>query len=137
MKFTKGTSGNPAGRKRGSRNRATQLRAQLETDVPDILKTIIASAKAGDMAAARMILDRVLPPLRAVDLPQTIEATGETLASLAESIVRASMRGEIPADTARELASALSAVARVKVIDDLETRLARLEQHHEETNRQT
>jgi len=38
-----------------------KLRAALEADLPDILNTLTTAARQGDTAAAKLILDRVLP----------------------------------------------------------------------------
>lgn len=61
--FQRGCSGNPSGKPRGTRNRATIL---LETithgDLDAIIATIVDKAKAGDLVAAKLILDRVAPP---------------------------------------------------------------------------
>jgi hypothetical protein len=60
--FQKGTSGNPAGRPRGARHRATVLAEKLmEEDVAKIVASVISAAKAGDMTAARVVLDRLVP----------------------------------------------------------------------------
>lgn len=134
-KFKAGESGNPHGRPRGIADKRTALARQLDKSGADLLAKLVADAMAGNTTAAQFLLSRLLPPAR--PLPEAVQVQGETLAGLAENLVRASLRGEVSPDTARELASALSAVARVKVIDDLETRLAKLEQQHEATTRQT
>ena len=46
-KFTKGQSGNPAGRPPGSRSFQTQLRAALEEHGEEILEKLIERAKRG------------------------------------------------------------------------------------------
>ena len=125
--FKAGESGNPNGRPRGVPDKRNKLRSQLESAAPDLICKAVELATAGDVAALRICLDRVLPPLRPVDMPQAVQAAGETLASLAESIVRASRRGEIPADTARAWAGALFAVGRLQELTEFEKRLSTLE----------
>lgn len=74
-RFKPGQSGNPAGKPKGAVNKLTILRNKIlqrsETlvlnDMEDILKAVIAQAKKGDMTAARLILDRVLPTRKAVE----------------------------------------------------------------------
>ena len=66
--WAKGQSGNPRGKPAGS-GAVQKLRAALEGDIPEILAALAAQAKAGDVGAARLILDRVLPPLKAVEQP--------------------------------------------------------------------
>lgn len=72
-KFTKGMSGNPRGRPKGSKNKSTILREAMENktdrmlsrEVPKVLKVVIAAAIKGDMSAAKMILDRAVPVIKA------------------------------------------------------------------------
>ena len=74
-KFQKGMSGNPKGRPKGSKNKSTILREAMETktdrmlsrEVPKVLKVVIAAAIKGDMSAAKMILDRAVPVIKAGD----------------------------------------------------------------------
>jgi hypothetical protein len=65
MLFQKGQSGNPAGRPRGSRNRATALfRDLLEDNAEAIVRKAISLAKTGDMSAVRVCMDRLAPARR-------------------------------------------------------------------------
>ena len=73
--FKKGQSGNPAGRTKGSKNRATLLAiAAMEGELGAIVKRIIDAAKAGDMAAARLVVDKLIPAAKdrpvSIKLPQ-------------------------------------------------------------------
>jgi hypothetical protein len=73
--FKKGLSGNPGGRPKGSKNKSTILREAMESktdrmlsrEVPKVLKVVIAAAIDGDMTAAKMILDRAVPVIKAGD----------------------------------------------------------------------
>ncbi len=61
--FAPGESGNPSGRPRGSRNKATlAVLALMENEAEEITRKAIEAAKAGDMAAIKLILERLLPP---------------------------------------------------------------------------
>lgn len=73
--FPKGKSGNPRGRPKGSKNSTTILKEALkqdfdkalQKDFSKIMKAIVDKAKEGDMVAAKMILDRVVPVTKAID----------------------------------------------------------------------
>jgi hypothetical protein len=63
--FTKGRSGNPAGKPRGARHRATlAAEALLDGEAEALTRKAIELALAGDPIAMRLRLDRILPPRR-------------------------------------------------------------------------
>lgn len=59
-----GQSGNPAGRKPGS-GEVAALRAGIREHVPAIVQKLVEAALAGDTGAARLLLERVIPPMKA------------------------------------------------------------------------
>ena len=68
--FEPGVSGNPNGRPRGSRNKTTlALESLLDGQATALTQKAIDLALAGDMAALRLCLDRILPPRK--DRPVT------------------------------------------------------------------
>jgi len=63
--FTKGQSGNPAGKPKGARHRATlAAEALLDGEAEALTRKAIELALAGDPIALRLCLDRILPPRR-------------------------------------------------------------------------
>ncbi len=65
-RFQRGRSGNPSGRPRGAKTTVKLLASEFisDDDVRQVMATVVAAAKGGDMTAAGMVLDRVLPKLR-------------------------------------------------------------------------
>ncbi len=125
--FRKGESGNPRGRPRGS-GPAAKVRAAIAEDVPVIIKRLAELAKSGDVAAARVLLDRVVPALKAETLPVSIPGIDVgTLAERAQAALSAVGRGEVAPDTAATLVAAVGALARIIEVDELERRIAALE----------
>lgn len=62
--FRPGQSGNPAGKPKGTRHRATMLAEQLlDGEAEAMIRTVIEKAKQGDMVALRLCLDRIVPPV--------------------------------------------------------------------------
>jgi hypothetical protein len=61
--FLPGKSGNPGGRKRGAVNLTAQLKSRLtQEDAVAIVARLIGLAKAGDLAAVKLLLDRIDGP---------------------------------------------------------------------------
>src|ERR1700751_5046613 len=61
--FPKGVSGNPHGCARGSRHKASLLSERLmEGDAEEGVRAVVPAAKNGDMTAAPIILELLLPP---------------------------------------------------------------------------
>jgi hypothetical protein len=63
--FTKGQSGNPAGKPKGAKDKRTELRALLRPHAEDLVAKAVELAKAGDTTALRICIDRLIPPIRA------------------------------------------------------------------------
>lgn len=66
MTFQPGQSGNPSGRPKGSTNK--QL-AMLREAVEQVLPLVVERALAGDADAQKLILEKGLPKLKAVEAP--------------------------------------------------------------------
>jgi hypothetical protein len=126
MAFQKGRSGNPKGRPRGT-GKVAALREQIAEHVPSIVKHLIDAALAGDMQAARLLLDRALPPLRAEDGTVKINLPVDSLSAQGEAILQAAARGQITPAQASAMTTALTGLARIKEISELEERIAALE----------
>lgn len=126
-KWRPGETGNPRGRPKGS-GKVAALREGIAKDVPAILKAMIAKAIGGDAAAARLVLERVLPPLKPAELavPLALPA-GAGLTAQGEAIVSAMASGEIAPAQAAALLAGLGALARIKELDEMEARIRRLE----------
>lgn len=68
--FKKGVSGNPAGRPKGSKSQSILIRDKLidalEKDAVEVVKAIVKKALDGDMTAAKIIMDRLIPQQKAI-----------------------------------------------------------------------
>jgi len=121
-----GQSGNPKGRPKGS-GEVGRLRAAISEAVPGILAGLIEKARAGDVQAARLLLERVLPAVKPVELPEAVPLEGETLTQQGQSVLRLLAEGELGPMQAAALLGAIGQLARVAEIDDLARRIEALE----------
>ncbi|MEB2316308.1 MAG: DUF5681 domain-containing protein [Xanthomonadaceae bacterium] len=129
--WPKGVSGNPAGRPKGS-GLAGELRKAIAVEAGDILAALIERAKAGDVQAARALLDRIVPSLKPESAPVHVPGLADagSLAERAESVLQAVGAGDVPPDVAAALVAAVGALARIHELDEIERRIATLEESH-------
>ena len=66
MTWEKGKSGNPRGRPRKSQKTMAQLRGQISEHLPAVIEVLADAAKEGDVQAARILVERCVPSMRAI-----------------------------------------------------------------------
>jgi len=131
MTFKPGHSGNPGGRPKGARNRATVAAERLLDGEADALtRKAIDLAKQGDTTALRLCLERIVPPRKdrpvPFDMPR-IETVADSVKAAA-AIASAVADGELTPMEAAELSKVVDGYTRAVETADLATRLMRLEQ---------
>lgn len=123
--FLPGHSGNPAGRPRGSRN---SPRLRLDDDIASITGVIVGKALDGDVAAAKLLLDRIFPRLRSTAAPITVDLPRDASPlPMAESVLRAALVGEISPDIAAQLVGIASQISRMTELEEFKAHLEALE----------
>jgi len=126
-KWQPGQTGNPRGRPPGQ-SAITKMRATLAKDAPDILAQLVTAAKAGDVQAARLILERVLPPVKPTEQPVELRLpAGDTLTAQGRAVLASVARGELAPTQGAALLGAIGTLARVTEIDELTARITALE----------
>lgn len=125
-----GQSGNPKGKPAGTRSKSTQLLlALMEGDACAIAKSVIDAAKGGDLMAAKIILDRLIPPAKErplhLDLPDTTTAEGVSEAQSA--ILQAVAAGELLPGEASTLSAIVESKRRAIETEELSGRISELE----------
>ena len=130
-RFKPGQSGNPQGKPKGTRHKATQAALALaEGQLSEIVQTLIDAALSGDTSAAKIILDKCIPnkresPLPELTLPQV--TTAADLPALTQAILHAVGDGQITPAEATALASLAGSHGKSIEIAEIEQRLQALE----------
>lgn len=130
-RFKRGHSGNPSGRPVGSKNKATLIADQLFLeDLQGICESVIAQARSGNMQAAKIIFDRLVPPKKdrpiSIKLPkiQTAEDILKAVAAITQSIAN----GEISPSEGEAIARILDIHAKAIELHDFEKTLNELKE---------
>jgi len=130
-RFRLGRSGNPAGKPKGTRNATTlALEALLDGQASALTQKAINLALAGDMAALRLCLDRILPPRKdspvAFDLPE-MKTLNDAVPAMG-ALVKAVGDGDLTPTEAGELTKMVQAFAKIIETAELEERVRKLEE---------
>ena len=129
MSTSKWKPGNPKGRAPGSA-KVAPLRAAIAEHVPAVVDKLLAQALEGDTAAARLLLERVLPPLKPQEQPQALTLPDGTLTEQGRAVLAAVAAGELAPGQGAQLVAAIGTLARVAEIDELAARITALEEQH-------
>ena len=128
--FMKGLSGNPAGKRPGTRNRATVIAEELlDCETRPLLRQAIDDAKGGDGVMMRFCVGRIIPPRRErpirFDLPPIRSAAD--LSAAMQAITAAVAQGELTTGEAWELSQIIDTFIRAIDASEFASQLARLE----------
>jgi hypothetical protein len=133
-RWQRGESGNPAGKKPGTRNRATMLGQELlDAQAPKLVRKAISMALKGDTVALRICLDRIVPIAR----HRTVQLSIPPLRNVADasaamaSIVTAISNGELTPDEGNELSNLVANFVKTLEVTALEQRIEALEKGSE------
>lgn len=130
MPFARGQSGNPGGRKHGSRNTVSLWLDQIAADqAGNLLKTLLRRARRGDPQAIAFVLARVWPPRRGrpvrFAMPE-METVGDLPGALA-AVAAAIGDGTLTPDEASSIVAVLQAQMRAVEILELDRRMKEIE----------
>jgi hypothetical protein len=129
-RFAPGKSGNPEGRPAGSRNKATlAIDALLDGEAAALTRKAITLAKAGDMQALKLCMDRIVPPRRDRPLAFALPPIGSPAdaATAMGALLKATADGELTPLEAGEVAKLVDTYIRTVETNDLTKRIEQLE----------
>lgn len=122
-----GESGNPKGRKPGT-GEVAKLRDSIASHLPAIITQLVTKAKQGDSQAARLLLERVLPPIKPIEQPTMLILPNDgTLTAKAAAVLTAAAAGVLAPGQAAQLIAALGTLAKITEVDELAARITALE----------
>ncbi len=132
--FPKGKSGNPKGRPKGSRNKATILAEELlDGEVEELVRRCIELALEGDQVALKLCMECLIPPRK--DRPVTLKLPDtRTPADLVEAsavLLEAVTSGELTPAEGQALGAVLEGLRRSHELNDIDDRLRDLEERLE------
>jgi hypothetical protein len=128
--FEPGKSGNPAGKRKGTRHRITMLTEQLlDGEAEALTRKAIELGLTGDGAALRLCLDRILPPRRdrpvAFSLPP-LSSPADAIAAMG-AIAAAVGHGELTPSEAAEISALVANVVKAIEVTEIDARVRALE----------
>jgi hypothetical protein len=129
-RFQPGQSGNPAGKPKGTRARATILAEKLMlADEEAIVESVIQAAKGGDMTAARLVLERIAPIRkgRPITLALPITNTAADIGEAMSAVVAQMAAGEVTPEEATTVVGILDAKRKAIELTEIEARIEALE----------
>jgi Family of unknown function (DUF5681) len=133
--FKPGASGNPAGKAKGTRHRATAMIEELfEGEAEAIGRKAIERALAGDSVALRLCLERISPVRRgrAITFPMpTIDTTAD-LGKAMGAILAGVANGMLTAEEGLTVANIVETKRRAIETIELDQRLSALERARED-----
>ncbi len=130
-RWRRGQSGNPAGRKPGSKNRVLIALDKIgDNAAQDVLLKAVDAAKGGDLRAAEIILSRTWPARKGRPVPIALPPcdTAAGLLAAQSAVTAAVAAGELTPDEAVALSSVLDAQRHAIETADHERRIAALEE---------
>jgi len=129
-KFQPGQSGNRSGRPKGIKDKRVVLRALFNPDAAALIAKVVTMAKAGDIGALRICLDRIVPPVKeepiTVNLPKIAGADDCTRAQA--SVLNAVAAGEMLPGEGQVMSSLIENQRRAYESSELSKRLEAIEQ---------
>ena len=135
-RFQKGQSGNPKGKPKGARNRATVVALNLlEGEAEALVGKVVQLALEGDLTCLRICLERLVPPKKDVPIEIDLPDVG-AVADIPKlfSVLTAKIREGITPSEARTVMDLAEGVRKSLEVTELEQRISALEEKAKSRN---
>ena len=125
--FKPGKSGNPRGRPRRT-DTEKALRKKISEAAPGIIDRLLTASEEGDTTASKLLLERVLPAIRPVDMPVKLAAGKDAdLSEVGRAALLSMAAGDLTPSQTREILAGIGSLARIAETDELIRRIEALE----------
>lgn len=129
--FPPGKSGNPSGRPKGAYSKATRVvQCLLAEQAEDVARVVLEAAKGGDLTAAKLVLDKLVPPAKDSPVSEPVELpelTPEGLPKAVALVVQSVAAGRLLPGEGQALIGMLEGLRKSLEFAELEKRIAALE----------
>ena len=129
-RFKPGQSGNPAGKRRGTRSHATRLVERLiEGEAEGLVQTAIDLAKERNIDALRLCISRLCPPRRsrAIKIKFSTIHNAEDVKKVHFEVLQAVASGKITPEEGATIAGLLESTRKAIETSEHENRISELE----------
>ncbi len=134
-RFAKGVSGNPRGKPKGTKHKATMAALSLlENESEALTRKAVEMALTGDTTALRLCLERLVPPCREMPLPSlNLPSVGKAsdLPKLSQKLLESLAGGELLPSQAAAISALVGSHAKALELHELESRISALEADNE------
>ncbi|UJX43273.1 DUF5681 domain-containing protein [Desulfovibrio sp. JY] len=130
-RFEPGQSGNPAGKPKGCRSRATMAaQALIDGKAEEVVNKALELALSGDGPVLRAILDRLCPPRKDGPIKVTLPAieSAADIPTVTSALLEAVGKGKLTPAEAQAVAGLVEMHRRALETSELEERISKLEE---------
>lgn len=130
-RFQKGQSGNPKGKIKGTKNKATNfIESLMQSELNNIGQKLIELAMAGNLQAIKLVLDRIIPPKTSrsieIEMPKIVNTT-DALQAIS-TVIHAVGQGELTPSEGEAMTKIIQSFTQALQSYEFDQRLSRLEQ---------
>lgn len=131
-KFKAGQSGNPTGRKPGTKNKTTQLAMLLIPHAENLVNKAVELALSGDVQALKLCLDRLIPRASSQCFQTDINGLEvdktQSLSTIGRHIINLMLAGKMTPEDAQKFLATLDSHRKLIEHSDLVRKVDELEE---------